>query len=99
MKFIWISTLALAMGLSHLHAQNPILITFDQQKGPAQIVLKLLTQTWHIPRSLIELKSSHRPCRVEHTRVIHLCFENSGEMSIAKYNQEVVDESFRIFFQ
>ena len=93
MKFIWISLLSFS-----LWGQTPILITFDNSKQKAKLAVKILTQKWLIPRILIELKGSSTPCQSEFSRTIHLCFNNSGEMAIMQYNQEVVDESFRIFF-
>ena len=93
MKFIWISLLSCS-----LWGQTPLLITFDNSKQKAEVALKVLTQKWLIPHILIELKSSSPPCEVELSRTIHICFNNSGKMTILQYNQEVVNESFRIFF-
>ena len=100
MKFTWTKIIALNLMLATpCSAKIPILITFDREKGQAQLAARLLTQRWHIPSSLIELRHYHPPCKVDRSRVIHLCFKNSGQMVLAKYDEETVNESFRIFFR
>ena len=111
MKFTWtnrrVAPFALALWallalapLSQTRAtQHPILIAFDQSRKGAELAAKILTTRWHIPRLLIELKHTRSPCEIDHSRVIHLCFKKSGEMALAKYDKEIVDESFRIFFR
>ena len=107
MKFIWIRKLRfmtvtfilLTLYFSTAQAGGvPLLVSFDSQKRKAKIAHRLLSQKWMIPSPLIELRSSRRPCQKDFSRVIHICFKNSGKMILVKYDKEVVDESFRVFF-
>ena len=111
MKFTWIKGLTLSLifslGLStrSLWASTPILISHgfnpsgENHKEKANVVKKLLMERWHIPSSLIEMKSAPQPCKKRINQIIHLCFNELGEMLLVTYEKEVVDESFRIFFQ
>ena len=96
MRFTWISLFCLALPL---FAAPPILIAYDRAQSQAEMATRLLTTRWSIPRNLIDLKSLAWPCQVDHARVIQLCFNAAGEMILAKYDREIVDESFSIFFR
>lgn len=102
MKFTWINiffTLFLTVKSPSSGAKAPILIAHDGQAEKAKIAMKILTKKWHFPSVLIELKDSSTACKKDDSRVIHLCFQSSGKMILAKYDRETVDESFTIFFQ
>ena len=102
MKFTWINlfmTLLLTIKSLPSQSQAPILISHDRQEQRAQIALNILMEKWHFPPVLMELKNSSNPCKKDDSRVIHLCFQDSGEMVLAKYDRETVDESFSIFFK
>ena len=82
---------------NQVFSREVILIENQATSAEGEMLVRILVKKFNLPRELITLSNSNKPCEIKSEAIIHLCLEISGELQIRKINQYVVKNSLSVF--
>jgi hypothetical protein len=97
MKLFFSLILLLTISIN-AYGRDIILISFDKHEEKALVVQKILLNKFSIPKKLIQLKRSKRPCDKKIMAVMHICISDKNEMLIPVIDKDSIS-SFKVFFE
>lgn len=80
-----------------LWSRDIVLIENQATSSEGELLKKILTKKYHIPRELITLRNTTSACEKKSEAIIHLCLGANGELQVEKMNQFVVKNSLGVF--
>ena len=81
----------------NLFAREVVLIENLATTSEGELLKIILIKKFHLPKELITLRNTNKPCEEKSEAIIHLCLETNGELSIKKMNQYIVKNSLGVF--
>ncbi len=79
------------------YCRDVILIENLASSKEGQLLLKIITEKFNIPKKLITYREIKNECMKNSDAIMHLCLQVSGEMDIVKKDRFVIEETFRVF--
>lgn len=83
--------------INPVYSKDLILITHNQNEQMANKIIKIIEEKFLIPRELIKLKKSHRPCQQGNSSIFHFCIDKRKNMRVLKKNPMFYAENLKVF--
>jgi hypothetical protein len=99
MKFIFSIIVLTLLSSAKAFCRDIIFIENQSNHQDGEVVVKILTQKFHLPSELITLRDINGPCEKRSEAIIHLCIDQEGELQIEKMNHYVVRNSLEVFMK
>lgn len=85
------------LSINFASARDIILIENLATSEEAALLIKIITEKFHIPRNMISLKTPLQ-CSKPNEAIMHLCLKQDGVLDVMQVNRFVVKNSLSAFY-
>lgn len=101
MKFIFklCFSLFISTAIVKAHARDMVVITYHTKVERAQLIKSILENEINLPANLIRLYRQRSPCQRRSLPIVQICIDENEQMHFVVFNDEVVLNSFNVFWE